>query len=547
MLLIILGWLFWFCFIFNIGYFVIHLFIREHGQPGGLYNFWFGYFVFSAILGLISLFSPLSGSVVLILTLINLILFVVNILVYNLRPFCLLNNIFLINKIPKVILFIFIILFVSYLSNQPVIWYDTYLYHLNSVKWLTDFGSVKGLANLHSRLGLNNIGFLVSAAMDSGPFRQASSHISNSLLFIVILIQLITHLLNKHKNTFSVIFTFVSIFMMSISFDKQVNSLSTDFSLLIFALISAFYIVTLKKQNLIFVLPILSLTATTKYSYFVVLVLFVIYYFISNINNLLARKIIFIISITIIFFSLFITRNLILSGWPFYPMKFAGINFEWQVPPTLIQDFNDTIKSWARLPGPMHESALSHRFVEWFPVWFENNKKDTKMNYLLLLAPLIIIYIFVRKKDRLIKIFIIGNLITLMYVFIVAPDLRFMWTPLVLSFSLALSTILRRIYKITFFKYTINSVLIIWSFVNLIQNVNFGIRPMLISVQKEESLNVKEIDIKFPDQQFHVWTPINGDKCGNSQLPCTPYTFGFKMLRPGYIYNGYISTKEPHY
>ncbi len=516
------------------------------------YNFWFGLFLLIIILEFVSLIYPLNGKVLICLIVFDFLLFALNLKKYKKDWEIHIKEFFRNLDYKKVLLFAVLALFISFLANLPTTWYDTYLYHLNSVRWLTDYGTVRGLANLHSRLGVNNVTFILAAIMGHGVFTNASTHVVNSLLFVVFAFQIITFLFSKNKNNLIRIFGLFSLLVMSM-FVGQINSLSTDFGLTIFVLVSAFYTLLLDKENLILAVPLFAMAATTKYSYFVGLILFFLFVIIELKSILLSSKknIIFLL-FTLAFFLGFILRNLILSGWPFFPLPILGVHFQWQVPIEIARNFNDVVKAWARLPGPKYLSSLNVGFWGWFINWFNNNKPN--LYYLFSVIPLTFAYFFSRYKFKenqnvinnikKIDFLIFMNLASLLYTFITAPDFRFMGIYIYVVISLILPPFLTDFLKYAHFKNLIVLLFIFTISGYLLNAVDLKKEPELFTVQKEESTLVKPFIINYPDQSFYVWTPVNGDRCGNSQLPCTPYLSGFKMIQYGNIKAGFYPTNE---
>lgn len=59
---------------------------------------------------------------------------------------------------------------------------DSGLYHIPTVRWLTQYPIVPGLGNLHGRLAFNQSYFLYVALLDVGPFTDRPAHLANGLL-----------------------------------------------------------------------------------------------------------------------------------------------------------------------------------------------------------------------------------------------------------------------------------------------------------------------------------------------------------------------------
>jgi hypothetical protein len=415
---------------------------------------------------------------------------------------------------------------------------------------LADYGTVRGLANIHSRLGINNATFLLAALMDNGIFNSSSSHILNSFLFVVFLSQLIFFLFRGLKNNVISLFALFSILIMSMHV-SQINSLSTDLSLSIFVLLSVFYTLELEKEDLTLALPLYVLAATSKYSFFPALLLLFLFVLSQLKFKVLIRKNLYILLSVFIFFLGFALRNLVLSGWPFFPLPIFGINFKWQVPVEKLIEFNDTVKAWARLPGPLYRNSLNVDFWEWFINWFNNNRESVLMYYFFVFVSLALTYLFYKKEDKRrtgleakMDFLVLSNLAVVLYVFISAPDFRFMGVFLFVTISLILSYLLSRFLLSSLFKdLTIVVFLFLVSFYFL-KSFRMQTKPELFIIEKEGSGLVRPVTISYSDQEFYVWVPKNTDQCGNSQLPCTPYLSGFKMFDVRNLRSGFYSTKE---
>ena len=60
-----------------------------------------------------------------------------------------------------VVLLLFLLF--AYGTSTGIIHYDTGLYHAQSIRWIEEYGVIKGLGNLHSRLAYNSAAFCLSA------------------------------------------------------------------------------------------------------------------------------------------------------------------------------------------------------------------------------------------------------------------------------------------------------------------------------------------------------------------------------------------------
>jgi len=552
MIYIIFAWTLWFLLCFNLGFFVLRKIFREdHKKIDFFYNFWFGLFCLIVILQFVSLFYPLNKNTLTGIIVSNVLLLAINLKGIRISVKPILKNFYQSIDVRKVLLLGFLAMFIALLANLPVTWYDTLLYHLNSVKWLADYGTIRGLANLHFPLGYNNDTFILAAIMDKGIFANSSSHIMNSFLFAAFSFQVISFLFKKQKNKLAYLFAFFSLLILS-TFAGQLNSLSTDLSLAVFFLLFNFYVIKLDKENTALAIPVLILAAASKFSSFVVLALFSAFVLIELREKILLRKNIYILLASFLFFAGFIIRNLIMSGWAFYPLNLFGFNFPWQVPPAQIKVINDGLTAWSRSPGPNYMNSLKLGFWGWFVPWFNSNKTNFLMFYSFMITPLLFVHFFLRNELKrqfesmggILKIdfLIFVNLATLVYAFITAPDLRYMAIYILVAGSLVLSSLLIDVVKSNYAYLVMILIFVFLISANLYKEIDFGGKKF--NIQKEESSPVQAVLMKYPDQSFSVLVPVNDDRCGNSELPCAPYAYGFKMFQPGNVKAGFYSSLE---
>ena len=63
----------------------------------------------------------------------------------------------------RMFIMVFLFFLFAYGTSRGAIHYDTGLYHAQSIRWLEEYGVVKGLGNLHCRLAYNSSSFALSA------------------------------------------------------------------------------------------------------------------------------------------------------------------------------------------------------------------------------------------------------------------------------------------------------------------------------------------------------------------------------------------------
>lgn len=130
---------------------------------------WLGVMVFAIALQAISLFSPLLPAIGLLLFLLG-----------SLAPLKLRSVRAELLKLKSAISRTALILggalifVVATYTSQPPIYFDTGLYHLQSILWLAEYGAVPGAALIHDRLGFTSSWFALAAPFHHGELKLRS-------------------------------------------------------------------------------------------------------------------------------------------------------------------------------------------------------------------------------------------------------------------------------------------------------------------------------------------------------------------------------------
>ena len=74
----------------------------------------------------------------------------------------------------------------AYGTSRGMIHYDTGLYHAQSIRWIEEYGVVKGLGNLHCRLAYNSSSFALSALYSMAFLNGGSYHCCAGFLAFIL-------------------------------------------------------------------------------------------------------------------------------------------------------------------------------------------------------------------------------------------------------------------------------------------------------------------------------------------------------------------------
>ena len=300
-------------------------------------------------------------------------------------------------EIGKTAFFVLLFLLFAYGASRGIIHYDTGLYHAQSIRWIEEYGIVKGLGNLHCRLAYNSASFALSA-LYSFAFLGGLSYHAAAGFFVLLLAVVCSELieLKKRKSLKPSDFARVmGIYYLMIIFDEMVSPASDYFMVL-----TAFYLIIrwmdLLEENeqavfpyaLLCVLGVFLLTIKLSAA---LIILLVIKPAAALLREKRWKEIVLYLFLGILTVLPFLIRNVILSGWLVYP--FTGIDLfspDWKIPKGIADYDAREIQVWGR--GYHDVTKYDMPIWKWLPEWFRG---IGGMDKLFVLAALLAVFVFV--------------------------------------------------------------------------------------------------------------------------------------------------------
>lgn len=440
-----------------------------------------------------------------------------------------------------------ILLFISYFASLSLGWGDTYLYHLNAVKWGNLYPVVPGLANLHSRLGQNSSLFIFASMVGNWILKDRSSHIALSLMASVLSLHFLWLFLKSNQRIIKIFSLLViPLFSIGVARTTLVVSLTPDFAIVMISLAICLEILKGNKSSLIVAAFLSMLLVTIKFSGVPFASLVLIFVFLKSKWR---STTVFIFISGILVFVPFVIRNIILSGWPFYPLPLLGFNVPWAVPANKVAEAYTVIKAWAISPGPDWYKAVGQSFWQWFPDWYVRNNWAIEMKmfffgvFLTLIAPLAKITTsdFFKKYQNILFLGAVAFLNDF-YILFTAPDFRFGQVFFWIFFGAVAASFIDAIL----IRNPNLELLYVFLGAYFIFTIMWPIRidggPIWRTIRWETSYPVEKVTVTPTDgsPSFDIYKPTDKGFCGNSELPCTPEdTSGFKEITPGDISRGF--------
>lgn len=471
-------------------------------------------------------------------------------------------------------LYLAIFLLMAYGTSHGLMHYDTDLYHAQAIRWIEEFGVVKGLGNLHLRLGYNSASFALSA-LYSGAFLGKPMHAMAGYFALLLAWQSadIKSIARRQYIILSDFVRVVAIYYLFTIFDEMVSPASDYFMATMVLYIVIHWLDLYAAHERAFLpyalLSICAVYITTIKLSAAPLVLLAIYPIVYIVKKNGKKGIISIALCVLLCFVIaipYFVRNVIQTGWLVYP--FTGIdlfNFAWKIPyETALSDANE-ITVYGR--GFTDVSMIAAPFTEWFPTWLTGltlvNKGMLMLDAICLPVYLgCVLYFLVSafsgknkgtalEKEGITKIFHLSHrrtvslsdfifiegiaYIALFYFLFTSPLVRYgciyLWLPAVILIGRFVILFDNRIgqdikgyiYKIVIVAF---AAFMIFKFGMLIKDdVPRFSGANLISQQPYNSYELEEKEIN--GEIFYY--PTEGDRTGYDKFPSTPNPDGFIM------------------
>ena len=423
-------------------------------------------------------------------------------------------------------------LMIVVINAGPTVMDDTDSYHIQMIKWVQEFGTVPGLANLHLRFGLNSSWFISAGLMSPSGLKFNHYLILNGTLSIWI----VYHFLNKifqsanqggHQQGMRLAVLILVIFCVIDWPMLRGNASSANYDFITTSCIVLLFIEGMDSR------PTSEWYFWPLYLFTIRLInlplLFLSLYFLLAEKRSLKNWVFYLVTGLILILP-FIFRNIILSGYAFFPVyQLDFFSFDWKADREKLVEIMQYIKYYNRV-NPMFE-PLSKTMTMGFPAWIWPWYKNLFRFDLILVTISIISYaaIFIRwnkffvKANASKKVFVLTMFAQLICWFGIAPDPRFAYGPLLFGifvivsqfkfsrhnagFNMARTGIL--FLSILVLGYTVQKIIIDPSYRN-------WIKPRPLPVPPLRTIMVDGLEMHIPEKILNNWNP----RCYDVSLPC---------------------------
>ena len=439
------------------------------------------------------------------------------------------------------------ILFTAYGTSRGYMAYDTALYHAQAIRWIEEYGVVKGLGLLHCRFAYNSASFALSALF-SGSFLPIEPLHTVSGYFVLLLSLELTELpkaIACRKVRFPDILRMGIIYYYSVAF-RQMVAPASDFPAtvtVIYLVLQFAYLIDEKEENttpysLLCVLAVYAVTLKLSAGLFILLT---IYPIIRMIQKKESKRIPLYIGVGVLILIPFLIRGVLISGWLLYPSTSIDLfDVAWKIPKEAALADMAEIQKWGR--NLQYVTEPVNGTFGWVKSWFLFQNSLVKMMLLLDVAGLFfgtvgIILSVIRKKAELSYVVLFVTLyISTAYWFLSAPLVRYGYAYVILPFLVAFGYYLGKWEKgfpilltlcILFILYKMTAVgIIVYS---------DRLSPFYIKQQDYEEYEVTSYEV----DGVTLYAPVNGDQTGYECFPSAPFEFKGR-IRNGNLKDGFM-------
>ena len=404
------------------------------------------------------------------------------------------------------------ILIIAQCAAKPFI-IDNESYYIQTIKWINEYGLVKGLANLHIFFGQTS-GWHIAQSVFNFSFLYANFNDLSGYCLLLGSVFAIFRLDSYFEKGKKIDLIIGLLPIANVLLFQFISAPSPDLPVYIFSFILFYYFITDFK-----------LTSSSSFTIQVLLTLFILFikptavalllipflFLIANFK-LLKNKLVPSILISLLVFALFIIKNTIITGYPLFPTQLVSLNlFDFKVPNELIAFYFDETKLYG-----FYSSQNEFHAMSWFQLfikWLTINKINALFNFtsiLLVLFSSLFIYKFQNKRSYwllyLVMVLQFGLLL------FTSPQFRFFIHFLLFFGFLLLSSFLNSKRSVLFFLFGSGLLVLIMVLVPL--NFSFFTTNKLLS----ENSTFKITESIFPHSNTKKQNQFYKEKIGNLEF-----------------------------
>jgi hypothetical protein len=259
---------------------------------------------------------------------------------------------------------------------------------------------------------------------------------------------------------------------------------------------------------------------------------------------LASRTILWALVLCLLLLGTWMIRGVILSGYPAYPSRVAGVDVEWRVDPVQAKYDADIVRSWARKQHFSPEQVLGN--WRWLWPWINRMARDRQFEVVLPLALGVVLcplLLFLGRgccpeaagAARKVWIFPLLPMTVLVTWFFLAPEPRFAGMAFWLLGAGALALVGRHWSRDTVGVVVLSCSVLLFS-------LSMNVLECLLEYGRDMGpARVGRTEVKTTDSGLNVRVPVDDNRAWDAPLPWTPHWNPKLRLRtPGDLSGGFL-------
>ncbi len=291
-----------------------------------------------------------------------------------------------------------LVLIWAYCTSRGYMHYDSDLYHAQSIRWIEEYGVVKGLGNIHVRFAYNSSFFALSALYSMRFLVGQSLHTVNGLFALILSLEVwkLTEMCARKKILLSDFARLGAFYYLTVIY-REITAPASDYAIMCIVFYLVIKWLARLEADRTEAVPFALLCVGGVYAVSVkltagLILLLVIKPAILLLREKRYREIMLYLSMGLLVLLPWMIRTAVISGYLLYPFPTLDIlAVDWKIPAAAAALDAAEIKTWGR--GLNNAALVNLGIREWAPNWFRTMLPT--VGKLLVIADVLCIAVFV--------------------------------------------------------------------------------------------------------------------------------------------------------
>ncbi|MCH5270371.1 MAG: hypothetical protein J1E83_06435 [Lachnospiraceae bacterium] len=421
----------------------------------------------------------------------------------------------------------------AYFTSRGYILYDSDLYHGQSIRWIEEYGVVKGLGNLHERFAYNSSFFAVSALYSMKFLTGQSLHALSGFYAFLLSMKILDAVSLKMRTRKLLISDFArmgAVYYLTTICDEVVSPASDYATMCMIFYIVIQWLDILEEEKHSSAVPYAYLCVCGVYTISLKLTAGLILILVLKPACMLLKEkrlkeILLYFGMGILVILPWFARTVMISGYLLYPFPALDLfSVDWKMHVQRVTADANNIKTWGR--ALYNGNLVDVPITSWFPGWFQSTLSVTEKMLIIAdgisLAGLLCfgLWVIVKKKKAYHDILLVLLTLGTSWLFWQgsAPLARYGYAYIILLPAIFAGTLL---VSTTWYRIVILIAAVYGSY-KLCMLAGYawsiGAEPYYVNQKAYGSYELNSVEI----DGFIFYTPVVGDRTGYEYFPAAP-------------------------